>query len=66
MKYFVNSNCIGCGLCASTCPAVFHLTDQGTAEAIDSDVAEAEMDSAKEAMDGCPVSAIEHNSGEAD
>ncbi|MCC8016367.1 MAG: ferredoxin [Clostridiales bacterium] len=33
MKYFVNENCIGCGLCAETCPSIFELTDAGAAHA---------------------------------
>lgn len=58
MKYSVNDNCIGCGLCANTCPEVFHM-DDGHAVAIPDAVplqAEAE---AQDAMEGCPVNAIE-------
>jgi ferredoxin len=59
MKYHVNGNCIGCGLCAGTCPEVFSINDSGVAEAIEAEVAAAQEASAREAMDGCPVSAIE-------
>ena len=31
MNVHVNSNCISCGLCVSTCPNVFLITDGGTA-----------------------------------
>ena len=59
MKYKVNENCIGCGLCAGICPEVFSMTDEGVAKAIDEDVPAEAFDSAAEAMDSCPVSAIE-------
>ena len=59
MRYFVNDSCIGCGLCAGTCPEVFSMTDENTAKAISEDVPEEFLDSAAEAHDGCPVSAIE-------
>lgn len=58
MKAFVNDSCIGCGLCESTCSAVFRMNDNGVAEAID-EVPEDQEDAAREACDGCPVAAIE-------
>lgn len=60
MKYFVNENCIGCGLCADLCPEVFELTDDNVSKAIDSDVDPSMEESANEAMDRCPVNAIEN------
>ena len=59
MRYHVNDGCIGCGLCAGTCPEVFSMSDEGVAVAIDSEVPDGALDSAAEAMDGCPVGAIE-------
>ncbi len=59
MKYFVNDSCIGCGLCAGTCPEVFSMSDAGVAVAVEEEVPESALDSASEAMDGCPVGAIE-------
>ena len=59
MKYFVNGGCIGCGLCAGTCPDVFSMSDDGVAVAIGTDVPEEALNFAAEAKDNCPVSAIE-------
>ena len=59
MKYHVNDGCIGCGLCAGTCPEVFSMSDTGVAVATESEVPEGALDSAAEAMDGCPVGAIQ-------
>ena len=59
MKFKVNENCIGCELCEGTCPAVFHMTDAGVAEAIPDEVPTDEEANALAAMEGCPASAIE-------
>ena len=35
MRYHVDEDaCIGCGLCAETCPAVFFLREDGLAELV--------------------------------
>lgn len=57
MKATVNENCIGCGLCAGTCPAVFSMGDDGLAHG--GAVPEDQLAEAESARDGCPVSAID-------
>lgn len=59
MKYRVNEECIGCGLCAGTCPEVFSMNDDGVAVAAQTEVPTEALESAAEATDGCPVGAIE-------
>ena len=49
MKYKVNETCIGCGLCASTCPEAFSMGDSGLAVA---------TEKAEDAKNGCPLGAI--------
>jgi len=50
--------CIGCGVCADTCPAVFQMADDGLAEVITETIPAGEQESAAEAAEGCPVSVI--------
>ena len=59
MKYVVNEGCIGCGLCAGTCPEVFSMGDDGLAVAIDAEVPADAVDTAAEAKENCPVGTIE-------
>ena len=58
MTFFVNDNCIGCGLCNSLCPEVF-LMEDAHAAAIDTPVPDRYEDAAEEARRSCPVDAIE-------
>ena len=63
MRYHVDEDtCIGCGLCAETCPAVFFLRKDGLAEAKPGAVPEEEESAAEAAKDGCPTGAIAKNS----
>lgn len=57
MKVSVDEEkCIGCGACVSVCPDVFEMNDDGKSVAKES---ETDKDCAKEAVDVCPVDAIE-------
>jgi ferredoxin len=50
--------CIGCGLCAETCPEVFEMNDDKVRVKVDEapeDVAE----TCKETVENCPVEAIQ-------
>ena len=59
MKYYVNENCIGCGLCVNICPEVFTMADTGKSVAIESEVPVEYLEEAANAAHGCPVDAIE-------
>lgn len=59
MKVKVNKdNCIGCGACEAICPEVFQLNDEGISSVVCDEVKEDMKDDAKEAIEGCPTSAI--------
>lgn len=52
------SGCIGCGLCADTCPEVFAMAADGLAEVISETVPAGSEGTAADAAEGCPVSVI--------
>jgi len=54
----VNENCIGCGMCVAIDPDHFEIID-GLSEATNSNNLDTEA--LKNAIDSCPVSAIEIN-----
>lgn len=58
MRAYVDHElCIGCGLCTSSAPDVFAMNADGKAEAV-SDTTDANGESVKQAIEGCPVAAI--------
>lgn len=57
-KLKVNENCIGCGMCVAIDPNHFEIED-GLSVATNSDNLDSE--DLKNAIDSCPVSAIEVN-----
>ncbi len=52
------NTCIGCGACPSICPEVFQMDDDGLAIAYVNPVPSEVEESANEAAESCPVSAI--------
>lgn len=59
MKAVVDKEaCIGCELCVDICPQVFSMDDDGLAIAIEEEIDESLIDSAKEAEESCPTDAI--------
>ncbi len=57
MNVTIVEGCIGCGLCAGTCPEVFRMKDDGTAE-VYSQPEESQEAVTEECAEGCPVSVI--------
>jgi len=49
--------CIGCGLCAETCPEVFEMVDEKARAKMD-EVPDEFAETCREAAEDCPVEAI--------
>lgn len=59
MKAKVNrEDCIGCELCTQICPEVFQMDEEQIAIVIADPVPSSVEDTAKDAEDSCPTSAI--------
>ena len=59
MRAFVDrDSCIGCEACVGICPEVFSMDEEGISVAIDGEIVADILESAEEAMECCPVSAI--------
>ena len=50
--------CIGCGICADSCPDVFEMNDESIAGVKVDSVPEEAVATCKEAAESCPVDAI--------
>ena len=59
MKVKVNQECIGCGMCIDICPEVFEYNDEGLSTSKSEEINDSLSDSVTEAMEACPVDAIE-------
>ena len=56
-KFYVDKQCIECGLCNGTAPDIFSMSDSG-AYVMQQPSNEADLALANEAKDSCPVQAI--------
>lgn len=57
--FYVDYQCIGCGLCAQVAPAFFQESEEGDHHHVHRQpVTEGELELAREALEGCPVEAI--------
>lgn len=59
MKIKVNDTCIGCGACANIAEDIFEINEEGISQTKVDVVPADKEDEAREAIESCPVSAIE-------
>lgn len=57
-RWYVDSSCIGCGLCTSTAPDIFALGDNGQGIVIHQPETPKEIELATQALNDCPVQSI--------
>lgn len=50
--------CISCGVCVNMCPEVFSFNENDISVAIEGEIPDDAVETAKEAADSCPVSVI--------
>lgn len=59
MKLSIDKDaCISCGLCVSICEDIFEIESDGKAGVIRNPQDDSEMSLAREAIESCPVNAI--------
>jgi ferredoxin len=56
--WYVDTNCIGCGLCNGTAPDIFAMSDDGSSAFVSKQPAGGEAELAAQALSECPVGAI--------
>jgi len=61
--WYIDSNCIGCGLCSANAPDIFELNDGGQAIVKRQPASPDETELAEQALNDCPVQSI-GNDGE--
>ena len=60
MKIKVNKDkCLGCGMCVGICPDVYDFDDDGLATSNNDNINDENIEEVKEAINSCPVGAIE-------
>lgn len=52
------TRCEGHGMCEALLPDMFRVDDEGTVTVLTDEVAEAELDDVRLAVDSCPVEAL--------
>lgn len=65
MKIKVNKDkCLGCGMCVGICPDVYDFDDDGLATSNNDNINDENIEEVKEAINSCPVGAIEKENDE--
>jgi ferredoxin len=57
-SWYVDENCIGCGVCAEEAPEIFEMDDDNLAFVKKQPADDAESEASTSAMESCPVEAI--------